>query len=238
MEVQPFPWPEIPDTDVDVPDYHFEFHIPVIPPTEWDRHATPFRGRSFHDPEKLPELYGAIVRCGLVSFLQNGNGFWNIVGVETYLHIDAPWHVGVIGDYISYLDDPWVVEGEKGPFDVLTPILRPWHVVVKQPDNPIEAHWRRYPFQDAKIAIVNVEQTDNPKHHKIIPKLIAILTTTVKHRGRPVGSVQPSPEEFEQMKMKAIAFQNLGYSWEFIAEKLGIEDTKTLRKYRKKWGIK
>jgi hypothetical protein len=53
-----------------------------------------------------------------------------------------------------------------------------------------------------------------------------------------VGSVQPSPEEFEQMKMKAIAFQNLGYSWEFIAEKLGIEDTKTLRKYRKKWGIK
>lgn len=197
MEVKPFPWHEAPN---DQHDFFVEFHVPSDPPTEWDAIAKHVNPVPMAEPAQWPLLYSAVIDCGLASFLQSGKGSFNVVRVDVLRPPDHPWQIAFIGDFIeSAEEDPWVLEHRTRPIAPGAMILRPWSCVLKQPGNPIEAHWRRYPFQDAKITIVNVEQTDNPKHHKIIPRMIAMLTTTVKHSGRPSGGTAFPEEKIREM---------------------------------------
>jgi len=225
MEIKPFPWPKTSEEFSEALGHYFEFHIPAEPPTVWDLNVMPLRCRNFSTAASEPELYQFIVDCGLASFLQSGKGSHNIVAIQTYTRIDAPWQLAFVGDYIYAGEDPWVWEGKAGPIDIIALVNRPWYVVIKKPNNPIEVHWTRYPKEVPQITAINLGLTDNPNHHKAIPKMIAILVTSVKRGGGP----KPVPVE---EKIKAVnAWRNSqGRKLKFvIAREIGISERQLSR---------
>jgi hypothetical protein len=116
------------------------------------------------------------------------------------------------------------------------------HVLMFQPDNPLKLHWRFRPGAERPtITIEGIEEINQVSEYATYVKRIGPLLERMGDlfaagRGRPVNRVEPSAVEFNRMKRTAIELHNQRYSWEHIADKLGI-DLKTLRNYRKKWGI-